>query len=211
MYIVDPFEDLEKGTRTLPFAIICHPKTGTQSTREALRTTHKCRAVRGQHGFDLGEIEQVKDYGGVVCCAVRNPWDLMLSWYFYSEVGGSQKLGRETLPFLDWLPQILEKGNGWIEKGLFFADEHCDRIIRFEYDLETQLNNCLLDCGLTPIELPHAGKTEHKHYSHYYDIKTAVAVQRAFPREINEYGYQFEYGDDVPNMYYHQPGVEVGG
>ena len=211
MYIIDSIENLEDGSRTLPFGIICHPKTGTQSTREALKLEHKARCVCGQHSYDLQEVERIKNEGGILVCVVRNPWESMISWYFYSEVGSKKARGLKPTPFLEWLPHILEAGNGWIEKGLFYADHLCNRLIRYEYGLEQQLNQCLLDCGLSPVELPHIAKADRKHYSHYYDIKAATRVAVAFHKEITEYGYQFEYGDDVPNQYYHHPGHEIGG
>lgn len=190
MFVIDPREDLETGERTKPFCIICHPKTGSQSVREALRRKYNARVVRGQHFLDEDECKRIILDGGIVCSVVRNPWDLMISWYFYSE--HDPKQGKDVLPFSQWLDNVLTSGNGWIEHGLFYGLDHCNRIIRFEHDIQSQLNGCLIDCGLEPVALRNLGKTSHTHYSNYYSIQDAIKVYSRFADDIEEWGYQFE-------------------
>ena len=194
MFVVEPREDLENGTRTKPFCMICHPKTGSQSMQVALRKNFKAVPVRGMHYYDESECKRIIDQGGIVACTVRNPWDLMVSWYFYSEHMKQNNGNFPTvLPFKEWLLRVMVAGNGWIERGLFYGAEHCNRIFRFEHDLELQLNNCLTDCGLTPVEFPHVAKTDHKHYSEYYDCETATALAIRFHDEIVEWCYEFNF------------------
>jgi len=193
MLVVDPMENLEGGTRTKPFCMILHPKTGSQATREALRQTFGARVVRGQHFFDEEECNRIVNEGGIVCSTVRNPWDLMISWYFYSE---KRPAGNGQFPkcreFPEWLDATLKGGNGWIEKGLFYGVDFCNRIIRFEHGVEDQLNNCLRDCGLTPVKMRRVADTGHSHYSHYYDIPSAIKVAQYCSPEILEWQYEFE-------------------
>jgi hypothetical protein len=191
LYVIDATET------TKPFCIICHPKTGSQSTIKALREQLGARTVHGQHYFDESECRSIREEGGIVVCTVRNPWDLTVSWYFYSEYDKRYN-GKwpDKKPFLDWLPNWLKNGNGWVERG-FYAVDHCNRIIRFEHNLEKQLNHCLEDCSLPPVKLDVIGKTEHKHYSRYYDIPSAIAVGRFYADEINEWGYKFETSEST--------------
>lgn len=193
MFVIDPRENLESGESTLPIAIICHPKTGSQSMQKALRENFKARVVRGMHFFDADECERVRDAGGIVACTVRNPWDLMVSWYFYSEYNPKYNGKGYPEPFKSWLLRTLVAGNGWIEKGLFFGADQCNRIFRFEHNLEFQLNNCLIDCGLSTVRLPHVAKTDHTHYSDYYDCETAAAVALRFPEEAITWNYSFDF------------------
>jgi len=193
MFVVDPIEDLEKGTRTFPFCMICHPKTGSQSMQQCLREAFRARPVDGMHYFNAEECERIQSAGGIVASTVRNPFDLMVSWYFYSEHDPKYNGQHPTImPFTEWLPRILISGNGWIEKGMFYGANSCNRMFRFEHNLEVQLNNCLLDCGLTPVKLPHLAKTGHTHYSHYYNKECVDKVARYFCDDINEWGYEFE-------------------
>lgn len=176
---------------TIPFCMICHPKTGSQSMQKVLRESFKARPVRGLHFINPDECERIRNEGGIVASTVRNPWDLMVSWYCYTMLQAHNSQYPEVEPFKSWLLRTLEAGNGWIEKGLFFGVEQCNRIFRFEHDLEFQLNNCLQDCLLPPVKLPHIAKTEHTHYSNYYDCETSVAVALRFP-EVQEWGYKYE-------------------
>lgn len=189
MFIIDP-RMKEDGEMTLPFGMIMHPKTGSQSMRDALRGQLKARNVAGLHGFDEEECEKIIEAGGCVVSTIRNPWDLMVSWWSYGNIKVEAR-GDKPASFLYWLPRILEAGNGWIEKGLFFGADHCNCFFRFEHDLEYQLNNLLETCGLPAVELGHWSKTNHTHYVDYYDIPSAIAVDRYFRNEIAEWGYEF--------------------
>ena len=192
VFVVDPIENLEEGTRSKPFAMICHPKTGSQSMQKCLRSEFNARVVRGMHAFDQTECERIIGEGGIVACTVRNPWDLLLSWYYYSEHGPKYNTpAAKIIPFNEWLPRVLAAGNGWIEKGLFYGAEQCNRILRFEHNLGAQLNNCLHDCGIPMVELPHLAKTDHTHYRDYYNTESAVKLALYAFDEITEWGYSY--------------------
>ena len=192
MFVVDPKENPETGEQTRPFCMICHPKTGSQSMQHVLRKQFSARPVRGMHYIDEEECHRITGQGGIVACTVRNPWDLMVSWYFYSRHDPKPNWGGTIEDFKTWLLRTLIAGNGWIEKGLFYGADFCNRIFRFEHNLELQLNNCLIDCGLEPVDFPHISKTDHTHYSDYYDSETAAAVGVKFANEIIQWGYRFE-------------------
>ena len=51
----------------------------------------------------------------------------------------------------------------------------------------------LLDrLGFTGATLPHVNRSEHRHYSTYYDPDTAAVVARRFRRDIEFFGYEFQ-------------------
>lgn len=186
MYVIDTKQNLEDGSFNPPFAMICHPKTGSQSMERVLRSTFDARVVNGMHGIDEKECKRIVEAGGSVACTVRNPWDLMVSWYHYCLGNGST-----TDYFNTWAMNVLETGNGWLEKG-FYGVEHCNRIFYFEHDLERQLNNCLQDCRLPAVKLPRLGATQHHHYSMYYNKEAAAMVGVYFASDIKEWGYRFQ-------------------
>lgn len=187
MYVVPTRQNLDDDSFNLPFAMICHPRTGSQSMEKALRIGFDARVINGMHGIDESECERIIAAGGSVACTVRNPWDLLVSWYYYSQGNGSVKV-----MFKEWLMQVLQDGNGWIERG-YYGVEHCNRIFYFEHDLERQLNNCLNDCRLPAVPLPRLGATKHKHYCYYYDAESAAAVGVAFGHIAREWGYKFTF------------------
>ena len=191
MFVIDS-KQLPDGTWTTPFGFIGHPKTGSQACRKALREQLKARNPAGHHNVDQQEVADILDAGGIVCSTVRNPWDLMVSWYGFQSMMANNSTFPEMVPFERWLPRILEAGNGWIEKGLFYGAMDCNRIIKFEYNIEKQLNQALSDCGLTPVTLEVVGNSPRTDYQDYYTPALAIMVERRFQEEIVEWGYNFE-------------------
>ena len=185
MFVIDRrFDDPERPTT--PFGLIAHPKTGSQSIRQALRGQLKARSPGGHHGIDEDEIARIIGEGGCVSTVIRNPYDLFVSWWTHE-----QSMANSYESFIQWTKRVMVSGNGWIEKGLFYGSDHCNHIIRFEHDMEYQLNNALEACGLPSVKLDHIGKGDRTHYRDYYDIDTAIAVDRYCRNEILEWGYEF--------------------
>jgi hypothetical protein len=182
---------IKATTDTKPFVMIGHPKTASTSCRHALSATHGAQVIRGQHWFDTDIIDETLENEGVVISTIRNPYCTFVSWYQYSHVNSRTLYGEPKL-FKDWIHGFLESGNEWIEKGLFYGAGMCNRLIKFEADIQFQLNNALADCGLGPVELQHENKTNRGHYSEYYDLAAAVAVTRYAYPELTEFDYHFE-------------------
>lgn len=187
MFVIDPRKI--NGNWTTPFGFVGHPKCASQSVRRALLDVG-ARSPSGHHGVSDEDVQEILDSGGMVCSTVRNPWDLMVSWY-YDRVRAYRSRAVAVTPFDRWLPKVLEGGNGWIEKG-FYGTNACNRIIRFEHDIQDQLNNCLTDCGLPEVELGHMGGSAHGRYQDYYTPRTAIMVYKYFVDEIEEWGYEYE-------------------
>lgn len=169
-----------------PFGIILHPKTGSMSIREALKWDAE---IGGHHGYDENTCQSIINDGGIVCSVVRNPWDIMVSWYFYNQKREHNPQYPKVEPFDEWLPRTLEAGNGWIEKGLFYGAGHCNQTIKFEFGIELQLNKHLIDCGLDPVNLKRVNSTEHEHYSHYYNVELSNKVFYKFTQEVVDWDY----------------------
>jgi hypothetical protein len=191
MFVLDSRIDLETGVSTKPFGFICHPKTASQTTRAALRGLG-ARSPAGHHGYDSQEIDFILDNGGIVASTVRNPFDTIVSWWAFGEMmcKKRQNAGKPA-PFLYWLPRILESGNGYIEKGLFYAAELCSDIIRYEGNIPDQLNSLLTECGWPSVELPVVGESPRGPYQNYYDIPAALMVDRYCREELDRWGYSF--------------------
>ncbi len=69
-----------------------------------------------------------------------------------------------------------------------------DYIIRFE-NLNEDWDNMFKDLGMETPVLPYGNKfnkTEHKHYSEYYDDETIELVHKLFKKDFDSFGYKFE-------------------
>lgn len=142
--------------------------------------------------------------GWYVFATVRNPWDRCVSaWAYQSTIPE-----RDVPPFSEWCPWrlsrmvppgVTEKNWGALRPLL---DQTMDfirvnitrgevRFVRFE-SLQDDFDGVCADLDLPQIELPHTLKTEHDHYSTYYDDRTRALVAEYFARDIARFGYQFE-------------------
>ena len=179
MYVIE--------TGKIPFAFIAHPKTGSQSVRKSFREQLSAQQVLGHHHVDEPTVGRIKEAGGIVACVVRNPFDLMVSWYFYSNK-------EPRMGFEEWTCKTIASGNGWIEKGLFYGAHHCNAIIRFEDGLARQLNRILSKCGISNVSLSHEGRTDHDFYRCYYKNEAVIdLVFNTFRKEFMAFDYRWHF------------------
>ena len=66
-----------------------------------------------------------------------------------------------------------------------------DTILRQE-NLKEEWDTMFKKLGHTPPILPQRNKSEHKHYSHYYDDESIWLVSKMFNKDLNFFGYEFE-------------------
>ena len=119
---------------------------------------------------------------------VRNPWDRMVSAYSYV---------KRPSPFKKWLDKdrtdwfmltIAKPQLDWIsENGTLFVDY----IIRFE-NYSEELQAVCDKLGKKLDIVPHTNKSQHKHYSFYYDEETIEIVRQMHKRDIDYFGYKFK-------------------
>lgn len=130
---------------------------------------------------------------------VRNPWDRFISsWHHIMEM---DKKKYSLLEIIDMAKKKRERKEydskqGWHLSGQFehLSDRNgifqMDRIIRFE-NLQTEFNELLTSIGENIVKLPHKNKTEHKHYTEYYNEETIERVYQIYKDDIGYFGYEF--------------------
>lgn len=129
-------------------------------------------------------------------CFVRNPWDRAVSMWKYINLKRNRW---QQLSFSEFLeqPKDLNPAERWHSTTQLFhiTDENgnimADFIGRFE-NLQEDVNRVCEKCGIKKSQLPHMNKTEHKHYTKYYDDKTREIVAKKFKGDIECFGYKFE-------------------
>lgn len=136
---------------------------------------------------------------------IRNPWDMMISFYFSPHRGVKQwdreafkKLIPQVAPLRNYIAHrsLADKVNQ--KAGLRLVpskprplDADIDFIMRFEHldsDFKTVCER--LDIPYTP--LPTRNRSSREHYSTYYDQELKALVQARFHEEIAFGGYRFE-------------------
>lgn len=147
-------------------------------------------------------------------CFVRNPFDRCISLYHYrknrANILASLNL---QLPlhwpsleeinkysFKDMVKKSLETNNHniqYLEVGCsddwWLSDEIIRKVNfigRFE-NLQNHFNVICDRIGMPHELLPHNNKSNHKHYSEYYDDETKQIVADKYKKDIEYFGYEF--------------------
>ncbi len=180
MYLIEP-----------NFGYIAHPKTASSATQRVIRDLGG-QLYGGHHDVEARWCRPILDAGGIIMATVRNPYDLLVSWYFhYKKRRGTTANDMES--FEVWLPQQLANPNDYIRKGLFFGLPWTNRVLRYE-NLQDDLNAVLVEAGLTPTPLEQVNVSPHREgrpYREMYDFRLTDLVVSHFGEVIAEHGYSF--------------------
>lgn len=173
----------EPGKPTLAF--ILPPKTGTRSLEHALAGQLKASKRGSRHTVDQTVVEQAD----LVVSSVRNPFDVLVSWYHYHGAGEQSKRSID-----EWLQFIWENPdrNRHLEYSTLPGAEFAEGFVRHECGLEPQLNRVLREHGYGEVRLPHVGAAEKRRpYREYYSDALRQAVEEKYPRDFILYEYTF--------------------
>jgi len=147
---------------------------------------------------------------------VRNPWDRVVSLYFYLK---ERKEFDSDIDFKKWLSIKFNKP--WLSRDIstIIRDFNLKRINggrmgtpaelsqvgwlsdidsnfcmdfvgRFE-NLQEDFNTICDKIGIPRQQLPHHNKSKHKHYTEYYNDETREIVAEKHAKDIEYFGYEF--------------------
>lgn len=165
--------------------IFCHiPKTGGTSIVEAL-------------GFSPGHRIVKLNKNNFVIAFVRNPYDRLISSFFYIKKGGINKYDlndknkfigdsdlyefvEKKLKLASEKQQHFIPQNKWIPNGASFIGRY-ENIYNDFNELKKLLN--------INKEIKHLNKTEHKNYKEYYNDHIADIVYKIYEEDFFKFGY----------------------
>jgi len=186
------------------------PKTGGNS----IVNTHIASYIKTVgHNLRNPDFRYYKDSGARKCSKfsfafVRNPWSRLVSSYFYLKTGGSSKepgdaednekylSGYSSFDnmLLNWSDELFNQMHfkpqyEWLcdDTGKLLPD-FIGKIENFQQDFDKVCDSI----GIPHAQLPHNNKTEHKHYTEYYDDVTREIVAEKYAKDIERFGYEFE-------------------
>ena len=126
---------------------------------------------------------------------IRNPYDRMVSWYFYLERQALKHVkdyGRSInnyniIEFKKWIDEPLQF---WYDPIHYLDPQHTwldetVKIIKFE-NLNEELNKFFGE----KIDLPIINKTNHKHYLNYYNKRSLNIVYNRYKEDFKKYNYK---------------------
>jgi len=137
---------------------------------------------------------------------VRNPFDWMLSTYFYIVQKPGHNFhkfmqGKSLAEYLRWYEMKTKEPrvygvNSYATLTEFVTDEDgqqiVDVVLKFE-ELPTCVHDLRKRMGLPRIEFPHVNITQRKKdYRDYYDDESRALLERIFAEDLERFGYKFE-------------------
>ncbi len=193
-------------------ALFMHiPKTGGISLYKAIK--HPRVRIKGhfiQNPFYLYLKDSLKFYPEkpFVFSFVRNPWDRLVSAFFYLDQGGMNGSDRRDMrkyikqykgDFKIFVREAIAEGNAL--EQLHFKPQYewiCDdddRLLtdytgRFE-TLQEDLQIISEKTGIPFQTLKHQNKSKHKPYREYYCDEMRKIVEKAYAKDIELFNYNF--------------------
>ena len=182
------------------FVYLCTPHTASNATVAALKEIPGVINVKDPRGKVTyhATLEQVRsireDLTGteLVFTAVRNPYDVLVSWYLRNRHYHRLK---EGIAYLDFLQEWLKR-DSWpyvYDGKLFYHAEDARVVMRYELGIEAEVNSVLRKiAGMPQVRLGLENETPEKdHWSTYYDQATYAFVNDTFRDDIVKFGYRF--------------------
>jgi hypothetical protein len=191
-------------------AIFVHiPKTGGQTITKLLANPSMLFHTGVEDGIEYAHMTAsqlrniVPDYNTLFKFAfVRNPWDRLVSEYYYRIAGGG------VFPYLDKRPKSFAEYVRMVAKLNICSMQHAcvnhicpqrefvydgsdlivDCVERYE-DYEAGVRRIMQRLGVEFVELPHINSTRHNHYTDYYPKKLRDIVSWLYADDIKTFGY----------------------
>ena len=119
---------------------------------------------------------------------VRNPWDLLVSKYFYFRRRYTSVSFKEMITRMDdsrMYPRHRLKFN-----QTDFINSNINYVGRFE-TLEADFKKICTTLDLNPPKLERLNTTNHAPYWEYYDEETRGIVATKYKKDIETFGYKF--------------------
>lgn len=190
------------------FVFILLPKTGTTSIQSLLTQTVLEQPKQGADRHYDKITENVKDY--YMISISRNPFSRVVSlWKFWDEHLHLRRNrpAMEFTYFVKNFAKIQEKICRVFNKqekihfyscvdGIAMSTDN--RLSHTDIDFWIKIENFQQDfnkicdkIGIPRQQLPHINKSNHKHYTEYYDDETREIVAEKYKKDIEYFGYEF--------------------
>ena len=184
------------------------PKTGGASVLQ-ICIRHGVRLIghdlRNPNYISLAEYRKRKT-GIYSFSIVRNPWDRVVSTYYFLKSGGIKQEDKEDAErfvtrYSCFDEFVLEafRDNTILEQIHFrpqykwISDDRgiiTDQLGRFE-NLQIDCSRWFSMIGLPNYKLPHVNRSRHDLYKTYYTKQTQEIIRRIYSRDIQLFGYHY--------------------
>jgi hypothetical protein len=183
------------------FAFIHIPKTAGVSILTCLEQYRDEEKFKVGHNTQKIYLEFLNTKSYTQFSVVRNPWDRLVSAFFYLKRGGvnmldkqaARQLSLKNISFLNFLKKLNPLNTyDHFKTQLSWFDEEISSVnfLKFE-TIQKDFNLICKKIQITPKVLPYKNKTKHKHYTEYYNDETRQIVAEKYAKDIEYFGYKF--------------------
>lgn len=188
------------------FIFLHVPKTGGRSIEKFFKSKNILHdssfyQITPDPHHSLGEYSDMLNINNFFKFAfVRNPFDRVLSEYFYIKRWNGCLCSKEDFNKKFYSFKRFIKYGGleccwkWHANNqcemIFNKDDKLDFIGKFE-NLQEHFNAVCDNIGISQQQLPYKNKSKHKHYTEYYDDETKQIVAEKYAKDIEYFGYEF--------------------
>ena len=176
------------------------PKTGTISVRQSLGLNARYNHMPAKK--IMNKIGSEKWNSCYSFTFVRNPYDRLVSWYFFHRDTQNIDLYKQY-NFKQWLFEGCP--NHWTQKtGAetlkplslhdYLLDEEDNLMVDFVGRVENinrDFKSLMKEIGVSPRPLKHKNKSKRKRYQDYYDKESRAQVQKLFGKDLELFKYKF--------------------
>jgi len=139
--------------------------------------------------YKLMENEPILNY--LKFAVIRNPWDRMVSRYFYSKKISDKFKDYTFKQFVDY---DIRNNLSIIQQYNYCCDDRnnfcLDKVIKFE-NLNDDFNQVCSTIYNKKNILNHFNQSEHKKYQEYYDLNTKNKIYNTCKKDIDFFEYEF--------------------
>ena len=206
---------LVSDSRKLIFVHI--QKTGGVTVNNLLREhIPDVRSILARHEFASRGVDELDAWDEYFKFAfVRNPWDRLVSWYVMVTTvrRPGNELGRYAHDNSSTFEEFIHNCTDEIEirKGVCYSFTHnqldyvtdeegnllVDFIGRLEY-FDKDVREVFRRISIDLDKIPRDNRSDHRHYSAYYTPETEMIIRDRFKRDIEYFGYEFEWAPQGP-------------
>ena len=152
---------------------------------EPIRNKYTVGSLGGNQHWPIDKFEITSQENYFCFTFVRNPYSRIISEYEWQK--------RELKKSFKNFKQFLKTGTyvPWHQESQYeFINENIDFIGRFE-NFQRDIDIICDKIGISRQEPPHKNKTNHTHYTEYYDDETREIVTGRYAKDIEYFGYKF--------------------
>lgn len=144
-------------------------------------------SIRRKHATLFSYYDRhVSEYS--IFTTIRNPYDRMVSFWKYWSTFVNNRFKNDFKSFVLSSKKFVLPQFDFINSDIVPFNKI--NIVRFE-NIQTDFDLACDKIKIPRTKLSHENKTEHKHYTEYFDNESREIIETRFAKDLDYFGYKF--------------------